>query len=189
MDLTLLAIKFMTIDIVNYKKSIYSRCTKIKDNQNLMKNFKNKVAAITGAGSGIGQQLALLLAKAGCHVSLSDVNEQGLAKTVELLQGTNVRVTTKKLDVSDRLAMQAWAEETVQNHGSVNMIFNNAGVALGSTVEGASYEELEWIVGINFWGVFYGTKEFLPYIKKTGDGHIINISSLFGLTDQQTQSS
>ena len=188
MDLTLLAIKFMTIDIVNYKKSIYSRCTKIKDNHNLMKNFKNKVAAITGAGSGIGQQLALLLAKAGCHVSLSDVNEQGLSKTVELLQGSNVRVTTKKLDVSDRLAMQAWAEETVQNHGSVNMIFNNAGVALGSTVEGASYEELEWIVGINFWGVVYGTKEFLPYIKKTGDGHIINISSLFGLTAQPTQS-
>ena len=123
MDLTLLAIKFMTIDIVNYKKSIYSRCTKIKDNHNFMKNFKNKVAAITGAGSGIGQQLALLLAKAGCHVSLSDVNEQGLAKTVELLQGSNVRVTTKKLDVSDRLAMQAWAEETIQNHGSVNMIF------------------------------------------------------------------
>lgn len=87
----------MTIDIVNYKKSIYSRSTKIKDNHNLMKNFKNKVAAITGAGSGIGQQLALLLAKAGCHVSLSDVNEQGLAKTVELLQGSNVRVTTKKI--------------------------------------------------------------------------------------------
>ena len=106
--------------------------------------------------------MALLLAKAGCHVSLSDVNEQGLANTVELLQGSNVRVTTKKLDVSDRLAMQAWAEETVQNHGFVNMIFNNAGVALGSTVEGASYEELEWIVGINIWGVVYGTKEFLP---------------------------
>ena len=153
-----------------------------------MKNFKNKVAAITGAGSGIGQQLAVLLAKQGCHLSLSDVNAQGLAQTVELLEKSNVRVTTQKLDVADRDAMKLWAADTVQNHGSVNMIFNNAGVALGSTVEGASYEELEWIVNINFWGVVYGTKEFLPLIKKSGEGHIINISSLFGLTAQPTQS-
>lgn len=153
-----------------------------------MKNFKNKVAAITGAGSGIGQQLAVLLAKQGCHLSLSDVNVQGLAQTVELLEKSNVRVTTQKLDVADRDAMKLWAADTVQNHGSVNMIFNNAGVALGSTVEGASYEELEWIVNINFWGVVYGTKEFLPLIKKSGEGHIINISSLFGLTAQPTQS-
>ena len=153
-----------------------------------MKNFKNKVAAITGAGSGIGQQLAILLAKEGCHLSLSDVNEQGLVETVEKLKDTDVRVTIKKLDVSDRIAVKTWAEETVQDHGSVNMIFNNAGVALASTVEGASYEELEWIVNINFWGVVYGTKEFLPFIKQTGDGHIVNISSLFGLTAQPTQS-
>ncbi len=152
-----------------------------------MKNFNNKVAAITGAGSGIGQQLALLLAQQGCHLSLSDVNEQGLAATIEQLKPYQVRVTSKRLDVSDRIAMRAWAEETVQNHGAVNMIFNNAGVALASTVEGASYEELEWIVNINFWGVVYGTKEFLPYIKQTHDGHIINISSLFGLTAQPSQ--
>ena len=153
-----------------------------------MKNFQNKVAAITGAGSGIGQQLALLLAKEGCHLSLSDVNEQGLIETVEKLKDTDVRVTIKKLDVADQVAVKEWAEETVQDHGSVNMIFKNAGVALASTVEGASYEELEWIVNINFWGVVYGTKEFLPFIKQTGDGHIVNISSLFGLTAQPTQS-
>lgn len=153
-----------------------------------MNNFQNKVAAITGAGSGIGQQLAVLLAKEGCHLSLSDVNEQGLIETVEKLKETDVRVTIKKLDVSDRFAVQEWAEETVKDHDSVNMIFNNAGVALASTVEGASYEELEWIVNINFWGVVYGTKEFLPLIKQTGDGHIVNISSLFGLTAQPTQS-
>ena len=153
-----------------------------------MKNFNNKVAAITGAGSGIGQQLAVLLAKQGCHLALSDVNEQGLAKTVELLKGTDVRVTTKKVNVANLEEMHAWAAEVEKDHGSVNMIFNNAGVALSSTVEGASYEELEWIVGINFWGVVYGTKEFLTLIKKTGDGHVINISSLFGLTAQPTQS-
>lgn len=153
-----------------------------------MKNFKNKVAAITGAGSGIGQQLAVLLAQQGCHLSLSDVNEQGLAKTVELVKDSHVRVTTKKVNVAKLEEVRDWATETVQDHGSVNMIFNNAGVALGSTVEGASYEELEWIVNINFWGVVYGTKEFLPLIKQSGEGHIINISSLFGLTAQPTQS-
>jgi short-subunit dehydrogenase len=128
------------------------------------------------------------LAKQGCHLSLSDVNEQGLAKTVELVKDSHVRVTIKKVNVAKLEEVRAWAAETVQDHGSVNMIFNNAGVALGSTVEGASYEELEWIVNINFWGVVYGTKEFLPLIKQSGEGHIINISSLFGLTAQPTQS-
>ncbi len=127
----------------------------------------------------LGSNLAVLLAKQGCHLSLSDVNEQGLAKQLDLLKDSNVRVTIKKVDVSKLEQMREWAAETVQDHGSVNMIFNNAGVALGSTVEGASYEELEWIVGINFWGVVYGTKEFLPFIKQTGDGHIINISQIY----------
>lgn len=153
-----------------------------------MKSFNDKVAAITGAGSGIGQQLAILLAKQGCHLSLSDVNEKGLADTVAQAQQFGVHVTSKKVDVANLEQMKAWAAETVQHHGRVNMIFNNAGVALGSTVEGASYEELEWIVNINFWGVVYGTKEFLPYIKQSKDGHIINVSSIFGLTSQPTQS-
>ncbi|MFV5312177.1 SDR family NAD(P)-dependent oxidoreductase [Acinetobacter schindleri] len=153
-----------------------------------MKNFNNKVAAITGAGSGIGQQLAVLLAKQGCHLALSDVNEQGLLKTLELIKDMGVRATLDKVNVANLEEVRAWAEKVEQEHGSINMIFNNAGVALGSTVEGASYDELEWIVGINFWGVVYGTKEFLPRIKKTGDGHVVNISSLFGLTAQPTQS-
>lgn len=131
-----------------------------------MKNFNNKVAAITGAGSGIGQQLAVLLAKQGCHLALSDVNEQGLLKTLELIKDTGVRATLDKVNVADLEEVRAWAEKVEQDHGSINMIFNNAGVALGSTVEGASYDELEWIVGINFWGVVYGTKEFLPRIKR-----------------------
>jgi short-subunit dehydrogenase len=153
-----------------------------------MKDFNNKVAAITGAGSGIGQQLAILLAKQGAHLSLSDINQQGLDKTVELLSAYPVKVTTATLDVSDRAAIKAWADDTVAAHGKVNLIFNNAGVALGSTVEGMSYDELEWVMGINFWGVVYGTKEFLPHLKASGDGHVINISSLFGLTAQPTQS-
>ena len=153
-----------------------------------MKDFNNKVAAITGAGSGIGQQLAVLLAKQGAHLSLSDINQQGLAKTVELLNSYPVKVTTTTLDVSDRAAMAAWAAATVKDHGKVNLIFNNAGVALGSTVEGTDYADLEWLMGINFWGVVYGTKEFLPHLKASGEGHVVNISSLFGLTAQPSQS-
>lgn len=153
-----------------------------------MKDFNNKVAAITGAGSGIGQQLAVLLAKAGCHLSLSDVSEKGLQATKELLKSYSVKVTTQIVDVAQREQMTAWAQQTVQDHGKVNLIFNNAGVALGSTVEGMEYDDLEWLMGINFWGVVYGTKEFLPLLKQAGEGHIINISSLFGLTSQPTQS-
>lgn len=153
-----------------------------------MKSFKNKVAAVTGAGSGIGQALAIALAKQGCHLALSDISEGGLAKTVELLAPYSVKVTTQKVDVAKREEVATWAKAVVDEHGQVNLIFNNAGVAIGSTAEGVSYEDLEWLIGINFWGVVYGTKEFLPYLKQSGDGHIINISSMFGLTAQPTQS-
>ncbi|ENU91555.1 hypothetical protein F971_02647 [Acinetobacter vivianii] len=153
-----------------------------------MKTFHNKVAAITGAGSGIGQALAVALAKQGCHLALSDVNELGLAKTQNLLKIYPVKVSTEVVDVANRQEMANWAKTIAEQHQQVNLIFNNAGVAMGSTAEGVSYDDLEWLIGINFWGVVYGTKEFLPYLKQSGDGHIINISSMFGLTAQPTQS-
>jgi len=153
-----------------------------------MKDFKNKVAAITGAGSGIGRSLAVLLAARGCHVALSDINEKGLAETVKLLDGTGVKVTSEKLDVADKDAVFAWADKVAGDHGKVNLIFNNAGVALGSVVDGGGYDDFEWIMNINFWGVVHGTKAFLPYLKDAGDGHIINTSSLFGLIAVPSQS-
>ncbi|ENW96352.1 SDR family NAD(P)-dependent oxidoreductase [Acinetobacter sp. NIPH 298] len=153
-----------------------------------MKNFNQKVAAITGAGSGIGQQLAILLAQQGTHLALSDVNEQGLAETLDLVKSYPINVTLTTLNVVDRADVEEWAANTAQEHGKINLIFNNAGVALASTVEGMSYEEMEWVFDINFWGVVHGTKAFLPYLKQSGEGHIINISSLFGLTAQPTQS-
>ena len=153
-----------------------------------MKSFAHKVAAITGAGSGIGRALALNLAKQGCHLALSDVNEKGLAETVDQAKAFGVNVTSQKLDVANKDGVHAWADAVVREHGKVNLIFNNAGVALGSTVEGMSYDELAWVMNINFWGVVYGTKAFLPYLKASGDGHIINISSIFGICAQPTQS-
>ncbi|MEN8822055.1 MAG: SDR family NAD(P)-dependent oxidoreductase [Abyssibacter sp.] len=154
-----------------------------------MKTFGNKTAAITGAGSGIGAALAMRLAADGCHLALSDVDAKGLEHTAETIRqkAPAGRVTTTRLDVADREAVHAWADETVAKHGSVNLIFNNAGVALGSTIEAASYEDLEWIININLWGVIYGTKAFLPHLKASGDGHIINISSVFGLIGVPSQ--
>ncbi|MBF2720783.1 SDR family NAD(P)-dependent oxidoreductase [Psychrobacter sp. NG254] len=165
------------------------------DNSDVASYYHNHVAAITGAGSGMGRELAIHLAKMGCHVALSDINLEQLAATKQLLASYDVNVTITVLDVSDNKAVQAWADNVMVEHGKVNFIFNNAGVALYSTVEGSSISELEWVMNINFWGVVYGTKAFLPLIKNSvkqsqfGEhGHIINISSLFGLTAQASQS-
>jgi len=146
-----------------------------------MKSFTDKVAAITGAGSGMGRTLALNLAARKCHLALSDVNAAGLEQTAAAARAFGVKVTTAIVDVSDRTAMYAWADQAVAEHGRVNLIFNNAGVALNAPLESVSAADFEWIMGINFWGVVYGSQAFLPHLKKTGDGHIINTSSLFGL--------
>jgi short-subunit dehydrogenase len=153
-----------------------------------MNDLKGKVAAITGAGSGIGQSLALELARLGCNVAISDKNEAGLQETLQQLQGFGVKATSSTLDVADREAVYAWADQVVAEHGSVNLIFNNAGVALSETVESMSYDNFEWLMNINFWGVVYGTKAFLPYLKQAGEGHVINISSVFGMIGVPTQS-
>ncbi len=154
-----------------------------------MKSFRNKVAAVTGAASGIGRALAIALAKEGCHLAVSDVDKVGLKKTVSELQKYDVKVCHDILDVSDSAAMNQWANKVVDYHGKVNLVFNNAGVAMGGTVEETPLEDYEWIININLWGVIYGTKAFLPYIKSSGEeGHVVNISSVFGLFSQPTQS-
>ncbi len=139
----------------------------------------NRVVAITGAASGIGRATAVKLAKRGARVALADVNREGLEQTVVLCRDAEVVATT--LDVADRRAVYAWAEATREHFGEVHVIINNAGVAVASSIEDVSYEDFEWLMNINFWGVVYGTKAFLPYLRESGDGHIVNISSVFGL--------
>ena len=152
-----------------------------------MKSFSNKVAAITGAASGMGRELAIQLAGQNCALALSDVNEAGLAETAKLASAAGVKVTTKKLDVADRKAVFDWAAEVVRDHGKVNLVFNNAGVALSAPVESVRIEDFEWLMNINFWGVVHGTQAFLPHLKASGEGHVINTSSLFGILSMPTQ--
>lgn len=153
-----------------------------------MKTFEGRVAAITGAGSGIGRALANDLARRGAHLALCDIDELGLAETVAQCEGSPVKVTSQRLDVADRAAVETWAVRVVDDHGKVNLVVNNAGVALGATIEGMSYEDFEWLMSINFWGVVYGTKAFLPHLKASGEGHVVNLSSVFGLMSIPTQS-
>ena len=147
-----------------------------------MRTFDGKVVVITGAGSGIGRALALNLAARGAVLALSDKDEVGLLETAERCTARHAReVRTDKLDVSDREAMRSYAASVREEQGRVNVVVNNAGVALHGDFEETSYEDFEWLMGVNFWGVVQGTKEFLPHLIDSGDGHLVNISSLFGL--------
>jgi NADP-dependent 3-hydroxy acid dehydrogenase YdfG len=153
-----------------------------------VKSFHGKVCAVTGAGSGIGRGLGLQLASEGARLALSDVNEENVRATVDACRRQGVEAEAYRLDVSDRAAVFAHADEVKERFGAVNLIVNNAGVAMASTVEETSIEDYEWIMGINFWGVLYGTKAFLPHLIASGDGHVVNISSVFGLIAVPSQS-
>ncbi|GAA1140366.1 SDR family NAD(P)-dependent oxidoreductase [Nocardioides aquiterrae] len=154
-----------------------------------MKSFDDKVVAITGAGSGIGRALSLNLARQGALLAISDVDDAGLAETVDLVQGVGAReVRSDHLDVADRAAFAAYAGSVADQFGRVNVVVNNAGVALAGNLEDLEYDDIDWIMAINFFGVLHGTKEFLPHLIASGDGHVVNISSLFGLISMPGQS-
>lgn len=158
-----------------------------------MNKYKNKVAVVTGAGSGIGRAIALELATHGASLALSDVNMGGLEETRSLLQArhSDVAVNIYSLDVSDQQAVLDHAQQVNNDFSNIHFVFNNAGVALSSNLDDVKRKDFEWIMNINFWGVVNGTEAFLPYLKasgKTGDeSHIVNISSVFGMISLPTQ--
>ena len=153
-----------------------------------MKNFQDKVAVITGSGSGMGRELAIELAQSGANIALVEWNEDTLNETAELLKAYNVGVSKHIVDVSDKEAVFALPEKVIEEHGTVDMIFNNAGVALASTVEDSTDEDWDWGLGILLHGVINGTRAFLPYLKERPEAAIVNTSSIFGLLSVPTQS-
>ena len=143
---------------------------------------KESVVVITGAASGIGRALALRLAREEiAGIAISDVNAEALSETARLIDKPDLKVTTHRINVADEAEMRAFVEEVVSLHGRVTHLINNAGVALGGSVGEVSLDDMRWLMSINFWGVVYGTKLFLPFLEKEKSAHIVNFSSLFGL--------
>jgi NADP-dependent 3-hydroxy acid dehydrogenase YdfG len=152
-----------------------------------MEGFAGKVAAVTGAGSGIGQALALELGRSGASLAISDVDAEGLAQTEEQLNAIGAPVRSDRLDVTEREAFHIYADHIREHYGKVNQIYNNAGIAYTGDVDISQFKDIERVMDVDFWGVVNGTKAFLPHLVASGDGHVINISSLFGLMSMPGQ--
>lgn len=154
-----------------------------------MKSFNNKVAVITGAGGGIGGALSMALAQRGCHLALVDYNPEMLEKTLSSLAETDVKLSSHIADVTDKKRMAALPDEIVAEHGRVDLLINNAGITLQKSFDTHSIEDWERIVNLNFWGVLYGCKFFKPFLEKSTDAHVVNMSSMTGMLGLPAQSS
>lgn len=145
-----------------------------------MKSFRKKVAVITGAGSGIGRYLAVLLARDGSDVCVCDVNEKTLGETVTMLRKYNVSVSSHILDVSNKQSIDELPEKVIKDHGKVDLVFNNAGVGCGSYFKDMDEDHWDRVMGINFEGVVNSTRAFLPHMINS-KAAIVNTSSIFGI--------
>ncbi|GAA1481847.1 SDR family oxidoreductase [Gordonia sinesedis] len=152
-----------------------------------MKDFRDKVVVITGAGSGMGRDLAVQLARQGARLAISDMNPDGLKVTENLVRETGAEVHAQLLNVAEREAVLAYADTIAAHFGVVNVVFNNAGIAHHGEVERTEFKDIERVMDVDYWGVVNGTKAFLPYLIKSGDGHVVNTSSLFGLLAEPGQ--
>jgi NAD(P)-dependent dehydrogenase (short-subunit alcohol dehydrogenase family) len=143
--------------------------------------LNNRVAVITGAGSGIGKATALSLARRGCHLALCDINEAGVREVAAQASALGVRCTVHQLDVADHAAVAGLPEKVIAEHGEVHLVFNNAGVALGGNFEEVSAKDFDWLMEINFHAVVRMSRAFLPYLHKAEQARLVNVSSLHGL--------
>jgi short-subunit dehydrogenase len=143
--------------------------------------LKNSRAIITGAGRGIGQCIALELASKGCHLVLSDLHPDLVETTANLARAKGVEVTTHVLNVADANAIKDYGQQIITMHPDVNILINNAGISLIGSFLGASQEQFERVIDINFWGTVRMTRAFLPQFKNQAQAHIVNLSSLFGI--------
>jgi NAD(P)-dependent dehydrogenase (short-subunit alcohol dehydrogenase family) len=144
-------------------------------------DYPGKTAVVTGAGSGIGRALSIELARRGANLAISDIDTGGLEGTVRLCEARGAKVEPYRVDVADRGAVLAHADQVVDTFGRVNLVINNAGVAVGGTIEETTFDDFDWLLGINLYGVINGTKAFLRHLIASGDGHLVNLSSVFGL--------
>ena len=153
-----------------------------------MKNLQNKVAVITGAGSGIGKSLAILLSREGVRLALNDWNKENLEQTLQEIRQHGGTAWGKSFNVAEKEAVHQFAEEVIGQFGQVDIVVNNAGITHEQRLlERCGYEEFEKILGVNLWGVIYGTKAFLPYLKQRPEASLINISSIFGVIGYPNQ--
>jgi len=144
-------------------------------------NLAGRTAVVTGAASGIGRALAVALAERHCHLALADIDAAGLSGTGQLIKNRAVNVSLHQLDVADPLAVAAMPDAVAQRHSRVDLLFNNAGVAIGGFFEEVSEDDFQWLFDINFWGVVRMSRAFLPVLRQSDAARIVNISSLFGL--------
>ncbi|MEH6592949.1 MAG: SDR family NAD(P)-dependent oxidoreductase [Halioglobus sp.] len=154
-----------------------------------MKQIEGRVAVVTGAGSGIGQALSLELARRGADIALVDIDEANLSEVKTAIETIGRNASLHVVDVASKQQMAALPEQVIAEHGAVHILVNNAGVSVNLPFEQQDMADLEWISGINYWGVMYGCKYFLPHLQKADQGHIVNMSSSAGLTGMQGQSS
>jgi NAD(P)-dependent dehydrogenase (short-subunit alcohol dehydrogenase family) len=141
----------------------------------------NRVAVITGAAGGIGRATALALARRGCHLALADIDGEGAAATAHAAQGHGVRATAHRLDVADRAAVHAFPSAVLDAHQRVDLLMNNAGVALGGTFEQVAERDFDWLMDVNFAGPVRLTRAFLPHLRASDDARIVNVSSIYGI--------
>ncbi len=153
-----------------------------------MKRIEGRVAVVTGAAGGIGRATALRLAERGCEVALADIDRVGLDETAALLARHAVKVSTAVVDVASAPAMEAFARHVETTHGGAAILVNNAGVVIAGPFVEQRLADLEWLLGINYWGVVHGCHHFLPLLRRQDEGHIVNLSSMFGFLGLPGQS-